>query len=823
MKIQCACGAKYAFDVTPEMAEQPVRFVCQNCGADYSEFVNGLIRQELGLTAPADAPPPAAPVAEVLPPPPPVPEAPPLPPPIFVATSRLHIAPPAQPAGQTAETEAGSDAPQYCLKHRGEICTERCVVCQKPICPKCMELFGYVCSPLCKAKAEAKKIKVPVYAGQKTMVEAQFWRKAGRISWVIAAVVAALFGFWFWYAWFGSVPHPIFSVRFTEKAYSGQSQLCGINQIVFLHGGTLARYDIKSNKEIWSRQLIDRQQIEDAVAREKAALQAAEARERGEAPGKTLPVPEEDAVQSAMRWAEAGLQLQVVGSNVWVSARGKLTQYDWNTGKVLQEVPYAGGFGDMASRGGELQTMGESENGRQLITHINLANGEVRTEEIGPLGTNAIVAARSAPGTTLMASTGGARGSPAAGLPLKPGADAGKPLDAGKVAEQAQRLPLPARIALPALLANTMHQERIMQEANDESDYARSQPRQGALASRMADRVSFIQSDNGNLEFTVRLLEEKIVSREAMKAPPAKSALNSGDLNVTKTAEVANELLNERQRESGAGTVEEDESRYQVTIHLPNSAEAADWTGEVVGPPALFSLKTVNVLTAGKTVTVFDKTNKKLWQASLAYRVPAGTGVMDFGGDFAGGNSQYGEGPCVERGDTLLVFDQAMLTAFELATGNVRWRLPSVGIAGLFFDDQGMLYVNSTTASPENIKYSRQIDISQKTDTVFLKVDPKTGKTLWSVQPGAPISYLSGKYIYAVRWSGGDEEEDGMAALAGITPGSAYLRIRRISPRDGRILWDYQQERAPLFFQFHGNMIELVFKKEVQVLKFVSF
>jgi outer membrane protein assembly factor BamB len=260
----------------------------------------------------------------------------------------------------------------------------------------------------------------------------------------------------------------------------------------------------------------------------------------------------------------------------------------------------------------------------------------------------------------------------------------------------------------------------------------------------MADRVSLIPSKYGNLQFTVRLLEEKIVSREAMKAPPAKSTLNSGDLNVTRTADVANEVLNEMQRNRGGDTVEEDESRYQVTIHSPDSTEAADWTGEVVGPPALFSLKTVNVLTAGKTVTVFDKTNKKLWQASLAYSVPAGTGVMNFGGDFAGENSQYGEGPCVERGDTLLVFDQAMLTAFDLATGNVRWRLPSVGIAGLFFDDKGMLYVNSTTASPENIKYSRQIDISQKTDTVFLKVDPRTGKTLWSVQPGTPISYLSG-------------------------------------------------------------------------------
>ena len=59
MKIQCACGAKYAFDVTPEMAENPVRFVCQTCGLDSSDFVNGLIRQELGLGTPAAMPPPA--------------------------------------------------------------------------------------------------------------------------------------------------------------------------------------------------------------------------------------------------------------------------------------------------------------------------------------------------------------------------------------------------------------------------------------------------------------------------------------------------------------------------------------------------------------------------------------------------------------------------------------------------------------------------------------------------------------------------------------------------------------------------------------------
>ena len=46
MKIQCACGAKYAFDATPEMLQNPVKFVCPGCGLDSSDFVNELIRRE---------------------------------------------------------------------------------------------------------------------------------------------------------------------------------------------------------------------------------------------------------------------------------------------------------------------------------------------------------------------------------------------------------------------------------------------------------------------------------------------------------------------------------------------------------------------------------------------------------------------------------------------------------------------------------------------------------------------------------------------------------------------------------------------------------
>ena len=136
------------------------------------------------------------------------------------------------------------------------------------MCQQCMKLFGNVCSPMCRAKAEAQKINIPVYAGQSAVAEARYWRKVGIIGGSIAVVLLAALGFWTWYAWIGSVPHVAFSIRFDDRAYAGESSLCGTNQIVFLHGGTLARCDIKSGKEIWSDELVTKQQIADLAARE---------------------------------------------------------------------------------------------------------------------------------------------------------------------------------------------------------------------------------------------------------------------------------------------------------------------------------------------------------------------------------------------------------------------------------------------------------------------------------------------------------------------------------------------------------------------------
>jgi hypothetical protein len=759
MKIQCACGAQYSFDATPEMLQNPVRFVCPSCGLDSSDYVNELVRGEFAGQTPA-APPSSA-------------EAP-----------RLKISHEKPSPPESAAAAPARPAKEYCPKHMHELATHHCVVCGRPMCPECMKLFGYVCSPLCRAKAEAQNITVPVYAGLSSVADARYSRKVSIVGGSIAALIVAALGFWTWYAWFGSVPHTAFSIRFDDRAYAGESKLCGTDQIIFLHGGTLARCDIKSKKEIWSDELVTQQQIADVVARVMQSQPTDQFEQR---------IPQSKIEEAAASRMEGELQLHVSGQNIWVSTPDKLARYDWDTGRVLQEIPLASRTEFIAGND-EFLVVGAGANGQGIVTHINPATGELRVEDIGQAG-------------QLADAAGGAGIDPVTGLPLTPGTG---PMNPAKVAEQAQNLSAPGRLALPALLANSSEQERIAAELNDQNQTRPARQPSPKPVQNAAGSFTLVPGQNGSVEFAVRLLESHIVTREAMKLA-GQSALN-GNLNSSQTAAVANETLNEMQRNRGGDKVQEDESLYQVTLRRPESA-TADWTGEVTGPPAFFALKTVNVLAAGKTVTVFDKTNKKLWQAALTFNVAGGGRAAN------GEDSPFGDGPCIERDGTLYVFDLAVLTAFDITTGNARWRLPSVGVVGLFFDDKGMLYVNTTTADPESIKYSRQIDITQTIEAVLLKIDPQSGRTLWSVKPGGFISYLSGKFIYTVQfYDPGDEA----GSVTGIqTP--AYLKIRRISPADGRVLWEQDQDRAPLDVQFKGHSIALVFKKEVQVLKFFSF
>src|SRR5688572_23236916 len=125
MKIQCSCGTKYAFDVTPEMLAEPITFVCQQCGADGSAVVNQMIREVFGVQSIAAAPPP-------------VPAPPPAKPPPAIRIAGVHraeAAPTVQalpaaagaslrvatPVSAAAAVQgAGGDGPKPCPKHVGQ-------------------------------------------------------------------------------------------------------------------------------------------------------------------------------------------------------------------------------------------------------------------------------------------------------------------------------------------------------------------------------------------------------------------------------------------------------------------------------------------------------------------------------------------------------------------------------------------------------------------------------------------------------------------------------------------------------------------------------
>jgi hypothetical protein len=269
------------------------------------------------------------------------------------------------------------------------------------------------------------------------------------------------------------------------------------------------------------------------------------------------------------------------------------------------------------------------------------------------------------------------------------------------------------------------------------------------------------------------------------------------------------------QRERGGDQVFEDMSRYQVTLRSPGAKEGTGWTGEVIGPPRVIPLETVNVLASNKKIMVFDKNHKKLWEAPLSYNLAGGGGLDEE-------TAPFGLGPCIERKGSLYVFDEGALAAFDLATGNSRWRLPSIGIGGIFFDDRDNMYVNTSSAGPDKLKYSRQIDISSKDHVVLLKVDSRAGKILWSAMQDGLITYVSGKFIYTMSANGSSSEDEDDAPMQTGLEIPAYLRIKRLDPGNGHQMWEHVEKRSPLHAQFDKNTIRLVFKKEVEVLKFMA-
>jgi len=49
------------------------------------------------------------------------------------------------------------------------------------------------------------------------------------------------------------------------------------------------------------------------------------------------------------------------------------------------------------------------------------------------------------------------------------------------------------------------------------------------------------------------------------------------------------------------------------------------------------------------------------------------------------------------------------------------------------------------------------------------------------------------------------------------------LTLSRLRPADGRVMWEYYDgDRCPVSWSFDGSSIQLIFKREVQALRYLS-
>ena len=324
-------------------------------------------------------------------------------------------------------------------------------------------------------------------------------------------------------------------------------------------------------------------------------------------------------------------------------------------------------------------------------------------------------------------------------------------------------------------------------------------------------QTELVNAKENFISLSVKLVEARFASgRPEQSDNKRKSVLESG-VTGRNASEAIAEVVGEWQREEPGLARGEDESKYAVTLHRILGGASVDWTGEVIGPPALYSLPTVDVLVAGKMIRVFDKSNKKLWEAGLGFSTAQSTAIQ---------RDPYAEGPdvipAVEHGNRLYFFDPGMLTCFELATGNALWRFQASGISGLQFDREGTVYVTATSGGVDHLVNSTSTDPEKRLQPVVLKLDPANGKSLWDLPRRTQSCRASGKFVYAMDASMG---EPGTLTRR---PTPEHMKLYRLENATGLVRWEHYDKRMPLSWDCQDNTIVLLFRNELQIVRFLS-
>ncbi|MBI3867851.1 MAG: hypothetical protein HY299_04895 [Verrucomicrobia bacterium] len=815
MKVQCPCGTKLSFDITPDAARQAIVVRCPVCNTDLSAVVAPFVQQALAeMSVPRAPAPVAAPRVHVQPTTP------------SVALPPTPVAAPVAPPIAAASIEVPGGP--VCARHVGEIAQEKCRVCQKPICPRCMAQFGFVCSAFCQGKAENLGLDVPDYAGQRKNVNVRS-NRLFKLS-VAAAIllILALIGGWGLNEFYLSQPRVVFSVPLSKALTEPSGRWGDSGGFVVLHDGRLTRYALKTKQPVWTTDIVTSNEFSAAARAEAPRARAEYALWRAEQVKKPKQydangheiwydeVPsEEEQYQKLLgemtRAAKLSLRLLGEGTNIWIAQQGKIARYRWEDGGRDKVIPVDVARWEGPETPRSLSSFTQLPNGDRKLVRVDLALGEVE-EKLFPAPQVAL-ASPSKPSTATPrkpASTGpgtASAGSNRKGPALTPVANA-------RQQAQSQRLPPPgiakgltgpeAAIAAIQLQANTK-----LEAALNDDDELGPRRRHPELVDK--SRVEYRMSGERLLKLTSILVEFKPVIRQAMKEPPRKSALD-GAVSVTQTTQVANEILNESRRDQTDGVSVEDKSPYRVSLRHSGDPDTAGWSGEMVGSPDLIVLPGVNVLIADTALLVFDKDNKKLWETRLTYPMTQRAESWNL----AAGDAESGGGPVIERGDTLYILDPGVVGAFDKSTGNARWRLPTVGASGLRFDSRGAVYINTTTMGQDQVRYDQQIDVSKKDRFVIIKAEASSGRILWRATNCGQIAAIIGDQLYT-----SEVLTSGMGVLR--QEPVSHLLLYKLSPKTGKVQWEHSSRGAPSRLDIQGSKILVVRENSVDLFTHGAF
>ncbi|MDB6056545.1 MAG: Pyrrolo-quinoline quinone [Verrucomicrobiales bacterium] len=576
LKLTCRCGTRFSFDVEPVNGLMPFTVACPTCGIDGTEAANQLLAQTgvaqkpqftiLSSTAATES------AATAEPPAPYVPEVP------ASQKSKLrvagaHAAAPTSPP--TAAAAAATATGEMCNRHLDKPSAAHCTVCQKPICPECMSMFGYLCSVKCRYQAEQQGTRVPVYKFQKRSVEARQFRKGALITAGVVVIIFGLIAAWYWYDFSGSKP----KLNYTLKVGSDRSvhsQFLDENQLLIVSSDRAYVHDIKTDKDVWSTDLKDaprpKPQAPAADGQTPAAANPAQAKSAKQSarnvnaalgeryasatptqttkpaakvvkPAATAPddsepadTSDEDSSFGFNSYSDYGRpRVFVDAENIWVCFNNRLKCLARKTGEVKNTIPIDGLLVQFTPTDSNILLVSAPTATHRLLTRIEIPAGTVTTNEV--------IVPRPAKKTL--------KGE----LPVNV-------------------LPTAGVLLHQELQDRELYRPQVIQTSSE-----------------------FFASADNLVELRVRLVEPKRTSVDTMKKK-GPTVINGQLSASSNTKAVAEEIFNDIKRSNTGGFKTIDESTYLVMLRRYAGKDAIDWTNNISGLPLFFAFISVDVIVA---------------------------------------------------------------------------------------------------------------------------------------------------------------------------------------------------------------------------------